>query len=323
MNEPESPEEIDELFIDDEDESEENAVEEREGEVDDADDVDELHALFIDDAEDAEDDGADGEVAPVDAAADELSARVEELERELAEAREAVAANHERLVRKAADLENARRRHQREKDDLTKYASESVLKDMVPVLDDLRRALEHWGNGDQSDGATLVEGLEMVARKFEQMLARRGVTAVDAKGQPFDPQYHEAIQQVDDDSVPHNTVVQEFQRGYVIHNRLLRPALVVVAQGGPIAEASGDESEAEDAPGEVNDGPASSVSHAEPVDSEATDAAESNEVASDDDQTEVADEANVDEDSARAEESADDETDAESEDGANLEDEDA
>jgi molecular chaperone GrpE len=131
-----------------------------------------------------------------------------------------------------------------------------VLKDIVPVLDDLRRALGHWSAEQEGGGATLVEGLEMVARKFEQTLGRRGVKAVDAAGQPFDPQFHEAIQQTDDDSVPHNTVVQEFQRGYVIHDRLLRPALVVVAQGGPVAiDEDSDESESEGGVSDVAEEP--------------------------------------------------------------------
>lgn len=242
MTKPEANEEIDDLFLDDEDTSagdDEVAATEGGADADESpstDDDDELDALFIED-----DDGdAAGEVAEVGGD----SARIAELEAELEAAQTLAAANHERLVRKAADLENARRRHQREKDDMTKYAAESVLKDIVPVLDDLQRAIDHWSAGQEDAGETLIEGLQMVTRKFEQTLARRGVQAVESTGKPFDPQFHEAIQQKDDETVPHNTVVQEFQRGYVIHDRLLRPALVVVAQGGPAAVEETSEAEA-------------------------------------------------------------------------------
>lgn len=348
MTEPESPEEIDDLFLDDEDDEtktddasaelgQEEAV--QSDESDDANEGDHLDALFLDDETGDDDEVAgseDPEVVLVeeDPVTAELRTRVASLEAELAEAQAAAAANHDRLVRKAADLENARRRHQREKDDLTRYASESVLKDTVPVLDDLQRALDHWNAGDKAGGATLVEGLEMVARKFEQMLARRGVSAVNAKGQIFNPQFHEAIQQVDDDSVPHNTVVQEFQRGYVIHERLLRPALVVVAQGGPVASeenvdadetpVEADESTTSDASGEpaavdapsadedapVDESEAREVQRSEPAESETDD--EQGDTA----QTEVAEDANVDEDGGRAEAAT--HMDASAEDGADL-----
>lgn len=168
---------------------------------------------------------------PVDLVEARIAELLEQIEAAKADARE----THERLLRKAADFENAKRRHQKEKDDLTRYAAESVLKDIVPVLDDLERALEH---GKDSEDRSLLDGVDMVRRKFVQALERRGVTSIDAVGQAFDPQYHEAIQQVEDASVPHNTVAQAFQKGYLLHDRLIRPALVVVAQGGPPRAAS-------------------------------------------------------------------------------------
>lgn len=193
-----------------------------------ADTTEVLDDLFLDpdeddDAELAADDG-DAVAEVVDPAA-ALQDAVDALQEELN-------ATKERLVRKAADLENARRRHQREKDELTKYASEGVLKEIVPVLDDLERATDHLTQTYDGD-PSVIQGIEMVARKFKQVLERRGVVAVEALGKAFDPQFHEAIQQKADDTVPNNTVVQEFQKGYVLHDRLLRPALVVVSQGGP------------------------------------------------------------------------------------------
>jgi molecular chaperone GrpE len=141
---------------------------------------------------------------------------------------------NDRYLRKAADLENQRRRHQREADDLRRYGGESVLKDIVTVLDDMDRAMEHLpADALEGPAAALVGGLQMVHRKFVQVLDRLGVKQFGAMGKGFDPNLHEAIQRLDDDSVPNDTVIREFQRGYTLHERLLRPALVVVAQGGP------------------------------------------------------------------------------------------
>ncbi len=205
----------------------------------------ELDDLFLDaDGDDAE---SGDELVDVEVLDEEAPVSVEsELEQALAQAREELVTANDRLVRKAADLENARRRHQRERDEMTKYAAESVLKEIVPVLDDLERAVEHLTANYEGD-ASVVQGAEMVARKFKQVLERRGVVAVEGVGKPFDPQFHEAIQQREDTSVPNNTVVQEFQRGYLLHDRLLRPALVVVAQGGPPQPEPAADGAAEDA----------------------------------------------------------------------------
>jgi molecular chaperone GrpE len=139
----------------------------------------------------------------------------------------------DRYLRKAADFENARRRYHKEKDDLQKYAAEKVLREMVSVLDDLERASAAARTGAESgEAAGLVEGVDMVLRKFTSTLERFGVTGYVSEGQPFDPNLHEAIQRIDDATVPHNMVVREFQRGYRIADRLLRPAMVIVAQGG-------------------------------------------------------------------------------------------
>ncbi len=203
--------------------------------------IEEIDGLFIeeDDEPEASDEAAEAD-ASTEAVPDELSelrARVEALESEKA-------AMHERLLRTAAELENSRRRHQKERDELRRFGGESVLKGIVVIVDDLERALEHvrsQTSGDEAGSSSILEGIEMVFRKFLQTLERMGVTPVDAKGQLFDPHMHEAIQQVSDPSVPNNTVAQVFQKGYMLHDRLLRPALVVVAQGGPPAEPVADD----------------------------------------------------------------------------------
>ncbi|TVR02544.1 MAG: nucleotide exchange factor GrpE [Deltaproteobacteria bacterium] len=166
-------------------------------------------------------DGA-GPGAPADEVT-ELRLALEAAKAEAAEARE-------RLLRKAADLENARKRHARDREETLKYGAEGVLREVVTALDDLERALVH-AKGAGQDGA-LVEGVDMVVRKFQQAISRVGCVGFESVGHPFDPNRHDAIQQVEDASVPNNTVVREFQRGYFLHERLLRPAMVVVARGG-------------------------------------------------------------------------------------------
>lgn len=150
---------------------------------------------------------------------------------ELAAAKAEIAELNDKLLRLRADQQNLRRRHDRERQDLLKYGAEGVLKEIVLVMDDLDRALSHLSDGEAT--GSLLEGVKMVHRKFEQTLERQGVTKVAAEGKPFDPNVHEALQQVDDDSVPHNHVLRVFQSGFKLHDRLLRPSLVVVGRGGP------------------------------------------------------------------------------------------
>ena len=146
----------------------------------------------------------------------------------------------EQLLRKAADFENMRRRHQKEREEQSKYAGEKVLKDVVSLLDDLDRALEHVTGADQTGMPTgLLTGIQMVHRRFVQTMEKHGVTVILSVGQPFDPHLHEAISQREDATVPRNTVVQEFQKAYMLNDRLLRPAMVVVSTGGPSPDETG------------------------------------------------------------------------------------
>ncbi len=129
-----------------------------------------------------------------------------------------------RAMRSAADLENARRRFNKERDELRKFGADGLLKDLFPVLDNLERALAH---AESTDG--LVEGVQMVLRQFTQILEKNGATSFEAEGQPFDPQIHEAMTQIATSDVEPGHVVSVFQRGWKLHGRLVRPAMVVVA----------------------------------------------------------------------------------------------
>jgi len=116
----------------------------------------------------------------------------------------------------------------REKSDALRFGSEALLKDLIPVIDNLHRAVAHARTSRDVD--PIVSGVELVLRGFDEVLERHGVKVVEARGIPFDPTRHEAISHVESEA-PANTVIDEHQRGYVLHDRLLRPALVTVGKG--------------------------------------------------------------------------------------------
>ncbi len=165
-------------------------------------------------------------------APEETAEPQEDLVQEMASAEDqpapapAAAEPDERYLRLAADFENFRRRKTQELADRSRYASEDAAKALLPVLDNLRRAVAHAGEADPAD---LVGGLELTVREFEAALDRLGVTVIDSEGQPFDPSVHEAIGGEESADVEVDTVSTEVQRGYRLHDRVLRPALVRVA----------------------------------------------------------------------------------------------
>lgn len=140
---------------------------------------------------------------------------------------------HDRWVRAVADLENYRKRAAKERDEVQKFGVERLVKDLLPVLDNLDRALAAATPGD-----TLVEGVKLVRAAFEQALARHGVKGFSALGQPFDPARHEALMQVPSAEAAPGTVVLEHARGFTLLDRLVRPAMVGVAVAPPPASGS-------------------------------------------------------------------------------------
>jgi molecular chaperone GrpE len=131
----------------------------------------------------------------------------------------------DRLARLQAEFENARKRASREQTEFREYAVADAIKPLLPVLDSFERALK-----TESGASEFRSGVELIYRQLLDSLTRMGVQTIAAKGQPFDPQYHEAVQVVDTDRVPDHHVVEELQRGYRFKDRLLRPAMVVVAR---------------------------------------------------------------------------------------------
>ncbi len=168
------------------------------------------------------------EVVPPEGAAGEETEKdpLKELEGKVAGLEKEKKDNWDRYLRAAADLENMRKRQKREIDDAKFDAKNKILKEMLPVVDNLERAIEH---ASQAGTNPIVEGVQLVLRQFTTAFERLEVTAIDAQGQPFDPNLHEAISQQESDAAP-GTVVQVLQRGYRSGERLLRPALVVVAK---------------------------------------------------------------------------------------------
>jgi molecular chaperone GrpE len=154
--------------------------------------------------------------------------RVAELEAALAAAEKEKKDNWDKYVRAVADLENGRKRMRRELEDARADTKIRVLKEMLPVVDNLERAVEHSGN--TADPGAVLEGVKLVLRQFSHAFERLEVTPVEAGGQPFDPNLHEAISQQESADHPPGTVVSVLQRGYKAGDRLLRPAMVVVAK---------------------------------------------------------------------------------------------
>ncbi|OFV86568.1 MAG: nucleotide exchange factor GrpE [Acidobacteria bacterium RBG_16_68_9] len=177
--------------------------------------------------------------AAADQGTEENPARaIERLDRELA-AKSAEAQQHyDRLLRERAELENFKKRVQRERSEAVQFAAEQLIRDLLPLIDNLERAIEHAESG--GNGQPLVEGVRLVWKSALDVLERHGVSRVEATGRDFDPSVHEAIVQVPDADREPNQVVQQFQPGYVLHQRLLRPAKVSVSVR-PNVEKGGDD----------------------------------------------------------------------------------
>lgn len=150
------------------------------------------------------------------------------LEKQLAAALEEKQQIHEQHLRLLAEMDNLRKRTNREKEEIAKFANEGILRDILPVIDNLERAVEHSETTDSNDG--LLEGVRMTLSQFTQVLNRFGVETIDAVGKPFDPAYHQAMGQLESADHPVNTVMVEMQKGYQLNERLLRPAFVMVAK---------------------------------------------------------------------------------------------
>ncbi|HVO30229.1 MAG TPA: nucleotide exchange factor GrpE [bacterium] len=201
------------------------------------------------------------------ARAEEMEAQVRELEKQYERSEGQAREAREKLAAHQADADNFRKRLTREKNDAVKFANESLLKEMLPVADNLERALAHAATADYEGKGGLRQGVEITLRQFQQVLTKLGVTRIAAEvGTPFDPHLHEGVTQMDRTDIPANSIAQVLQPGYMYHDRLLRPAMVAIARGGAAAKPK-TEAQTGTAP-EPGEKPAAAAAAAAPATSE-------------------------------------------------------
>ncbi len=183
-----------------------------------------------------------------------LAAQLELSQEKARETMDRLKETHDRYLRAAAELENYRKRAQKERDEVLRYGNEKLLKDIFPIVDGLDRALAAAAPAEEAGSARrrgeaegraievpLVKGVQLVRAALEQALSRHGVTSFSALGEPFDPAKHEALLQVTTADRPPGTVVVEHARGFLLNGRLARPAMVGVAKAPDPGERAVDE----------------------------------------------------------------------------------
>jgi molecular chaperone GrpE len=195
----------------------------------------------VNDASAPESRPAGGDVSPdklmIEAMSSELQALKGEYEERLAE-HEDLKDQHLRLQ---AEFENFRRRSLKERQEAFQYGHQGIVKDLLTTVDNLDRASQHAQGAGSGDLTALLEGVDLVSRELLGVFGKYGVTSIEAEGRPFDPAVHEAMGQLEDSSIPPNTVVQVLQSGYMLRDRMLRPALVMVSR---LPEAVGGDAKA-------------------------------------------------------------------------------
>lgn len=171
---------------------------------------------------------------------EQLRAMITALQAELDKKTDELGQKHDAHLRAVAEMENVRRRLEKEKEETARYAISKFAKDILSVGDNFQRTIAAIPQDAVSADPvlkTLVDGVALAERDFRSVLERHGVKAIDPAGQPFNPHQHQAVMEQEDTSVAAGTVLQVFQTGYLIEDRCLRPAMVVVSRGGPKAAA--------------------------------------------------------------------------------------
>ena len=155
---------------------------------------------------------------------DEITALKSELEKNQQENQK----NHDLYLRSLAELENFKKRAARDKEEYSKFALLPLIQKLLPVIDDLERALAQFDSSKDLEG--LSKGVEMITRSLQEIIKNEGVEPIEALGQAFDPQYHQPLIVEESDEHSENTVIEEFQTGYILHGRVIRPSLVKVSK---------------------------------------------------------------------------------------------
>lgn len=173
--------------------------------------------------------GLDSETVEASIPSEQQPEEDTELQKTLLAKTDECKALNDKFLRLAAEFENYKRVNQREQRDQIRYANEQILKELLPVVDNLERAIQSAKSNWSPD--KLIQGVDLTLKQLTGLLTKFGVRPVMAVGQPFDPTHHQAVSQVESDTVPANTIVEEFQKGYLLHDRILRAAMVSVSTG--------------------------------------------------------------------------------------------
>lgn len=169
---------------------------------------------------------------------------LEELMAEKVNAAEAKAAeNYDRLLRATAEFDNFKKRSARDYQESMKYANEAFIKQLLPAVDNLERAVESAKVDGGESQQVVVEGVKMTLTEIFKVFDRFHLKPLESEGKPFDPTFHQAVIQEETNEVPENTVVKEMQKGYLLHDRLIRPAMVIVSKA--VAKTAGENEKAE------------------------------------------------------------------------------
>lgn len=175
------------------------------------------------------DENREPKIEPVDTAQSPESQEVKDLRSKLETKTGEAEENYDRLLRVSAEFENFKKRTTREMAELKKYANQSLLRELLPIIDNLDLAIKAASEAADSTDACLLDGVELTRKEILKVFENFHVEPIDALGKPFDPNFHEAVMREESDEHPENTVVNELQKGYLMHDRLLRPSMVVVA----------------------------------------------------------------------------------------------
>jgi len=183
-------------------------------------------------------DKRDGEVVsePVDKSLDKMTK--EEWVEKIRELQKESQRNYDLYLRSQAEMENMKKRNRKDKEDWLKFAGETLIKEMLPVLDNLEKALSHSNN--ENTVHALKEGIHLTLKGLKDSLSKSGLEEVKALGESFDPCFHEAVSEMDDPKAKPGIVITELQKGYVLNSRLIRPAMVVVNRKKAAQQADQD-----------------------------------------------------------------------------------
>jgi len=160
-------------------------------------------------------------------AAEEVTPDENALQEEINRLKEQVAAYYDQYLRSLAEVDNVRKRALREKEEYLKFASVPIIQKLLPVMDDLERALTMSESSRDYDA--LYRGLQMIGKRMQDIIEGEGVQVIEALGKPFDPQFHQPLMVESSTEHPENTVIEELQKGYILHGKVIRPSLVKVS----------------------------------------------------------------------------------------------